>query len=129
MRSNSSSVCTKVAPAPPKVKRPSHKGGNQIPEQFLTCKKLFCYSRRGHWYIYLFHQLAELISILSNVYGINIYTNNFHIMLFPNTLLIASIHRFKAVCPPMVGSTASISGCILRILLCSQRLGLQINII
>ena len=114
--SNSSSLWTKVAPAPPRVNEARTQSGNP-----------------NSWAVSL--PRKNDLAILEGAIGISIVSMSWRNSSRSSVILIAaistptmatlfssqtpclsaSIHKFNAVWPPIVGKTASISGCFCRI--------------
>ena len=107
--SRSSLECTKLPPVPPRVK-----------DGLMTSGKPICWAYsfpfqegvgdmgRCHRDAEFHHQLPEEFTILGPVYGFDIDTDQSHAVFFPDAHLIDLFGQVEAVCPPMVGSTASI---------------------
>ena len=114
--SNSSSVCTKVAPAPPRVNEARTQSGK--PNSWAVSfprKKLFAIRDGAIGTSISSINLRN--SSLSSVMLIASISTPIILTPFSSQMpcLSASIHRFNAVCPPIVGRTTSISGCVFKI--------------
>jgi hypothetical protein len=87
-------------PVPPKVNEGRITKGNQILVQFLSSKVRSTYFCRADGTpIFLSNCLN--CSVFGNIDSINI--NTYHFKILPNSFSSASRHKFKAVCPPIVG--------------------------
>ena len=114
--SNSSSVCTNVAPAPPSVNEARTQSGKPNCWAVSLPRKNDFAILEGAIGISMVSISARNSSRSSVILIASISTPIISTLCSLQTpCLSASIHKFNAVWPPIVGNTASISGCFRRI--------------